>query len=286
MNRDHEKDSVEESDAHSDIMDRIDRLNEEELEDVLINLLSHDGSKTDSKNSDTKTDFIDNIRENIDDELIEENKDGIQIKMSPYSTQEFMSNMLYATNYNISQLTVYGSKLYRLYNEIKEVDAHEPDNPPGLNPQEMQDMDYFLRAETAKRVSISEEVVLYYTIGTELINKLLISLLRDTVIDDDRWSNSAQRFVSRNLEPNQRLSQLLYYAGEIDNGLHSDIGEAKKMRNNLVHNLDEHGFLESMDNINQRIDEVRRSVEGLHEVVYGNELEDRIEREIFDRGEE
>lgn len=246
---------------------------------LYLNLLS-DEPLVQSDTDDTDFDLLDDLKESLDNDLVRETDDGIEIDMVPFGTQELMSNMMYAANQNVSQLTVYGSKFLRLYNNIIESDESDPNIASGLSYEDVMEMDFVLHSETMKRASVSEDVVMIFTLGTELINNLLITLLRDSVLDESRWSNSARDFVHYELESGQRLSKLLYYAGVIDNGLRSEISKAKSTRNGLVHNLDEQGFLQSIDDISNEVSTLRRAVEKLHKAAYDETLIDRIEREI------
>jgi len=232
------------------------------------------------ESNDTDSDVIEELEQNLDDDITRKTEDGLQIEMAPHGANEVMSNMLYAANQNVSQLTVYGSKFLRLYNNIIEADENDLNIASGLTYEDVLDLDYVLHPESMKRAGMSEDVVTIFTLGTELINNMLIHLLRNSIFDESRWSNSARDFVHHDLESGQRLSKLLYYAGVIDNGLRSEISKSKSTRNELVHNLDEQAFLQSMEDISNEVNTLRRAVQKLHQAAYDETLIDRIEREI------
>lgn len=86
------------------------------------------------------------------------------------------------------------------------------------------------------RIEVVDELILFFTLAHEKIEQLTITILEETLMDEQFEGTTDTEKWIRSLSQPQR-EQLLLRSGTIGSGLHSKIRDTRDIRNSLLHDL-------------------------------------------------
>lgn len=171
----------------------------------------------------------------IIDQSEAEDKEEVNVPLDDEETELLLSALAVSDLGTESHLQSSLIMLRKIGDEIKGVFESVDEEFEGINQEETE----IPVKDLAINYEASDEIILYYSLASTLIEEQSVELLKLNLIDNEfRQSNKTDRLLERRLNQEER-EQLLLRTGIIDEGLAGELQRIRETRNEIVHDLSE-----------------------------------------------